>query len=240
MTRKLSPTTRPRQRSTPSPSTWPRRCEGLRSRSTRPIPDGSRRTWAARRLRWRSPKGARQACSLRLCPTTARPVGIITSVSRCPGDANQAGASRAKSLRLSPFARVGLSQDELYEPAMRDESPLHRLDLHFIFIAKGFASMSIDAPILVTGAAGRVGGVGREIVEILRQRGLPARALVRSEDDRAQALRATGAEVVVGDLTRGGRRARFARLPTHVLRYERVRTLPGGDTDCRRGCPSAR
>ena len=82
---------------------------------------------------------------------------------------------------------------------MRDESPLHRLGLHFI--AKGFASMSINAPILVTGAAGRFGGVGREIVEVLRQRGLPVRALVRSEDDRAQALRATGAEVVVGDLT---------------------------------------
>ncbi len=62
--------------------------------------------------------------------------------------------------------------------------------------------MSIDTPILVTGAAGRVGGVGREVVEILRQRDLPVRALVRSEDDRAQALRATGAEVVVGDLTR--------------------------------------
>ena len=62
--------------------------------------------------------------------------------------------------------------------------------------------MSIEAPILVTGAAGRVGGVGREVVEILRQRGLPVRALVRSEDDRAESLRATGAEVVVGALTR--------------------------------------
>ena len=61
--------------------------------------------------------------------------------------------------------------------------------------------MSIEAPILVTGAAGRVGGVGRKVVEILRQRGLPVRALVRSDDDRAESLRATGAEVVVGDLT---------------------------------------
>ncbi len=62
--------------------------------------------------------------------------------------------------------------------------------------------MSIEAPILVTGAAGRLGGVGREVVEILRRRGLPVRALVHSDDDRAEALRATGAEVVVGDLTR--------------------------------------
>jgi len=62
--------------------------------------------------------------------------------------------------------------------------------------------MSIDTPILVAGAAGRVGGVGGEIVEILRSRDLPVRALVRTDDDRAEALRATGAEVVIGDLTR--------------------------------------
>lgn len=68
--------------------------------------------------------------------------------------------------------------------------------------------MSIDAPILVTGAAGRIGGVGGEVVEILRRRGLPVRALVRTEDDRAEALRATGAEVVVGDLTRANDVAR--------------------------------
>src|SRR4051794_17879578 len=68
--------------------------------------------------------------------------------------------------------------------------------------------MSIDAPILVTGAAGRIGGVGGEVVEILRRRGLPVRALVRTEDDRAKALRATGVEVVVGDLTRANDVAR--------------------------------
>jgi len=61
--------------------------------------------------------------------------------------------------------------------------------------------MSIRGPILVTGAAGRVGGVGRMIVETLLRRGLPVRALVRREDERADALRALGAGVVVGDLT---------------------------------------
>jgi uncharacterized protein YbjT (DUF2867 family) len=44
--------------------------------------------------------------------------------------------------------------------------------------------------------------VGRTVVELLRQRALPVRALVRREDERADALRALGAEVVVGDLTR--------------------------------------
>ncbi|MET8013334.1 NAD(P)H-binding protein [Streptomyces sp. NPDC005271] len=57
-------------------------------------------------------------------------------------------------------------------------------------------------PILVTGAAGSVGAVGRSVVEELRRRELPVRAMVHREDERADALRATGAEVVVGDLTR--------------------------------------
>lgn len=61
--------------------------------------------------------------------------------------------------------------------------------------------MTANRPILVTGAAGRIGGVGRQVVELLRQWGLPVRALVRTDDDRAAALRETGAEVVVGDLT---------------------------------------
>ncbi len=62
--------------------------------------------------------------------------------------------------------------------------------------------MPTESPILVTGAAGSVGAVGRHIVERLRRRGLPVRAMVHREDQRADALRATGAEVVIGDLTR--------------------------------------
>ncbi|AKF10840.1 NAD(P)H-binding protein [Sandaracinus amylolyticus] len=61
---------------------------------------------------------------------------------------------------------------------------------------------SAAAPILVTGAAGRVGAMGRMLVERLRESGLAVRALVHREDARADALRATGAEVVLGDLTR--------------------------------------
>src|SRR3954469_17734413 len=55
-------------------------------------------------------------------------------------------------------------------------------------------------PILVTGAAGRVGGVGRAIAELLLKQGKAVRAMVRNEDRRAQALRDMGAQVVVGDL----------------------------------------
>src|SRR5499427_3314226 len=55
-------------------------------------------------------------------------------------------------------------------------------------------------PILVTGAAGRVGAVGRTVVELLLRQGKTVRAMVREEDERAQALRDLGAEVVAGDL----------------------------------------
>jgi uncharacterized protein YbjT (DUF2867 family) len=55
-------------------------------------------------------------------------------------------------------------------------------------------------PILVTGAAGRVGAVGRMVTELLLQQGKAVRAMVRTEDARSQALRDKGAEVVVGDL----------------------------------------
>src|SRR5258707_9875028 len=60
--------------------------------------------------------------------------------------------------------------------------------------------MTDDGPILVTGAAGQLGAVGRTVCGLLLDRGLPVRAMVRREDDRATALRAVGAEVVVGDL----------------------------------------
>jgi uncharacterized protein YbjT (DUF2867 family) len=55
-------------------------------------------------------------------------------------------------------------------------------------------------PILVTGAAGRVGAVGRTVTELLLKQGKAVRAMVRNEDERGQALRGMGAEVVVGDL----------------------------------------
>ena len=53
---------------------------------------------------------------------------------------------------------------------------------------------------LVTGAAGRVGAVGRTITELLLKQGKAVRAMVRNEDQRAHALRDMGAQVVVGDL----------------------------------------
>ena len=61
---------------------------------------------------------------------------------------------------------------------------------------------TITSPVLVTGAAGRVGSVGRRVVEILRKSGQPVRALVRRDDERAEYLRGLGAEVIIADLTK--------------------------------------
>lgn len=61
--------------------------------------------------------------------------------------------------------------------------------------------MQHSNPILVTGAAGKVGAIGPTVTDLLLRRGFAVRAMVRREDERAKALRALGAEVVVGDLT---------------------------------------
>lgn len=58
-----------------------------------------------------------------------------------------------------------------------------------------------NKPILVTGAAGAIGGVGRTLTGLLLEKGHKVRALVRQEDARADALRELGAEVVQADLT---------------------------------------
>src|SRR5262245_1367071 len=58
-----------------------------------------------------------------------------------------------------------------------------------------------DSPILVTGAAGAIGAIGRNLTAMLLTKGHKVRARVRREDERADALRRLGAEVVQGDLT---------------------------------------
>ncbi|MGR6974809.1 NmrA family NAD(P)-binding protein [Streptomyces cynarae] len=72
------------------------------------------------------------------------------------------------------------------------------------------------------------GGVGRTVLEELRALDVPVRVMLRRDDDRAVELRALGAEVVIGDLTRpetvapalaGVRRMYFAMpvSPDHLL-----------------------
>jgi len=54
---------------------------------------------------------------------------------------------------------------------------------------------------LITGAGGGVAGISPSVVAQLLRRGETVRAMVHHDDSRADALRAEGAEVVVGDLT---------------------------------------
>ena len=68
-------------------------------------------------------------------------------------------------------------------------------------------------PILVTGAAGRVGGVGGLVVEALQRRGLPVSAMVRREDERAEALSPHPPTDSYGD----GPRVSFARAGTEIV-----------------------
>ena len=58
----------------------------------------------------------------------------------------------------------------------------------------------MENPILVTGAAGRIGAIGRTVTELLLKQGKKVRAMVRKDDERARALRDMGAEIVIGNL----------------------------------------
>ncbi|MFE2069995.1 NmrA family NAD(P)-binding protein [Streptomyces sp. NPDC059467] len=58
--------------------------------------------------------------------------------------------------------------------------------------------MATNNLVLIPGA----GGVGRTVFEQLRAQDVPVRFMVRRQDERAAELRALGAEVVIGDLTR--------------------------------------
>jgi uncharacterized protein YbjT (DUF2867 family) len=57
------------------------------------------------------------------------------------------------------------------------------------------------APYLLTGVGGGYSSVSRLVAEQLLDRGQPVRAMVHHDDGRADALRARGADIVVGDLT---------------------------------------
>jgi uncharacterized protein YbjT (DUF2867 family) len=61
-------------------------------------------------------------------------------------------------------------------------------------------SNSDQETVLVIGATGRHGGTGARVVERLQAGGRVVRALVRSDDERAERLRRSGVQTLVGDL----------------------------------------
>jgi len=62
-------------------------------------------------------------------------------------------------------------------------------------------SSTLSKPILVTGAAGRVGSTGTAVVKELLKRQLPVRAMVREAGERSEALAKLGAQIAVGNFT---------------------------------------
>jgi uncharacterized protein YbjT (DUF2867 family) len=61
-------------------------------------------------------------------------------------------------------------------------------------------STSDQETVLVIGATGRHGGTGARVVERVQAAGRVVRALVRSDDERAERLRESGVQTLVGDL----------------------------------------
>jgi uncharacterized protein YbjT (DUF2867 family) len=61
-------------------------------------------------------------------------------------------------------------------------------------------SNSDQETVLVIGATGRHGGTGARVVERLQGAGRLVRASVRSDDDRAERLRQSGVQTLLGDL----------------------------------------
>ena len=72
---------------------------------------------------------------------------------------------------------------------MEDRYPLHSVD-------DGAAAMTPGSPVLVTGATGRV---GRAVIDLLTDEGVPVRALVRRSESASTLP--TNVEIVTGDLT---------------------------------------
>ena len=73
--------------------------------------------------------------------------------------------------------------------------------------------MADKGPILVTGAAGQLGGVGRTVTGLLLDRGLPVRALVRRDASFSPSpVRASAIEAVSNCRSDGARPIRLPRL----------------------------
>ena len=53
---------------------------------------------------------------------------------------------------------------------------------------------------LIVGAGGSHGATGSHVARQLLAKGLPVRAFVHHDDDRSAALKALGAQIVVGDV----------------------------------------
>ena len=124
---------------------------------------------------------------------------------------------------------------------VEDEADMVNLLRYHLNKGERIGGKNMANPILVTGAAGRVGAVGRTVTELLLKQGKAVRAMVRNEDERAQALRDMGAEVVVGNLLDLDSMHRaIAGCETMVLRHVGFGCLSGRDGQCGGGGEASR
>ena len=176
-----------------------------------------RRRWQAEYIRYaqRSPApaagrapSAMQACRPRWSSATVRSLGgtRLSSSSIRPRGVPRHGVMR--TIWCTSIARPGWTG---------------RLDRH-LDLDSGRVAMY-----LVTGAGGGIGSVSRRVVKLLLDGGEQVRGMVRRDDDRADQLRAMGADVIVGDLTSAGDIVdAMDGVASHVLQHERVTRLSAG------------
>jgi hypothetical protein len=90
---------------------------------------------------------------------------------------------------------------------------------------------------MAPGAAGAVGRIGRNLTEMLLAKRHKVRAFVRREDERADALRQLGAEVMQGDLADLTAMHRAIEgLRACLFRQVGFGRLPDGHSQNRRSC----
>src|SRR5262249_61019375 len=61
-------------------------------------------------------------------------------------------------------------------------------------------SSNDQGPVLIFGATGRHGGTGARVIERLKAAGRSVRAVVRTDDERAEQLRQFGVRTIVGNM----------------------------------------
>lgn len=87
------------------------------------------------------------------------------------------------------------------DSSLKQPIPVINFHHHRKNMSAKIPSSTLPKPILVTGAAGRVGSTGTAVVKELLKRQLPVRAMVREADERSEALAKLGAQIAVGSFT---------------------------------------
>src|SRR5882724_9793585 len=119
------------------------------------------------------------------CSDPGPPVYLSTLTHKSVRHKIPACAMMLRNFQINPRRR-GLSRRS---PSRSQEGNMDGCPYNQELGEREGSRMADNGSILVTGAAGQLGAVGRTVTGLLLDRGLPVRAMVRREDDRAAALR---------------------------------------------------